>query len=72
MTCLAQGFPRPTYLIKFSNGLTYSTGVDGVVVIDVFESNVNTSYTCIARNSVGEDRWHLNSMLTIFEGKIAT
>lgn len=69
MTCHADGVPKPTYTIKISNGMVYKAGIDGMVVVKDYESIVNASYTCIAKNSVGQDKWHLNGILTVSKGK---
>jgi hypothetical protein len=69
MICLAKGLPQPTYVIKISNGLSFTAGTDGVVIVNHYKSVINTSYTCIAKNSVGRDKWHLNGILIISKGK---
>lgn len=66
--CQADGLPRPTYVIKISNGLFFTAGTDGAIVIDDYKSIMNASYICIARNSVGEDKWRLNGILTLSKG----
>ena len=66
--CLADGLPRPTYVIKISNGLSFTAGIDGAIVIDDYKSIMNASYICIAKNSVGEDKWRLNGILTLSKG----
>ncbi|XP_028402685.1 uncharacterized protein LOC114525507 [Dendronephthya gigantea] len=65
MTCLADGLPKPTYVIKLSNGLSYTADISGVIVIKDYKVIVNTTYVCIAKNSQGEDQWRLNGILTI-------
>jgi hypothetical protein len=67
-TCLAKGLPRPTYIIKFSSGLSFTADIDGVVIINDYKSIVNESYTCIAKNVVGHDKWNLNGILAISKG----
>ena len=66
--CQADGLPRPTYVIKISNGLSFAADIDGAIAIDDYESIMNESYVCIARNSVGEDKWRLNGILTLSKG----
>ena len=70
MTCLADGLPKPTYVIKLSNGLSFTADIHGVIVIKNHKAIGNTTYVCIAKNSQGQDQWRLNGILTFSKGKV--
>ena len=65
LTCLAKGFPPPTYVIKFSSGSYFNADIHGVLIINDCKSVINETFTCIAKNVVGRDQWNLNGMLAI-------
>ena len=68
LTCFAEGFPRPSYVIKISNGLSFKADTNGVIVIKDYLSLANESYSCIAKNTAGYDQWRLNGILTVSKG----
>ena len=60
MTCLADGFPEPSYTFRTSNGTELAQINNGVVMISNYSSTLNESYTCIAKNKLGEVERRLN------------
>ena len=59
MTCVADGFPEPSYTFHTSNGTELAQINNGVVIISNYSSSLNESYTCIAKNKLGEDERRL-------------
>ena len=59
LTCLADGFPQPSYTFRTSNGTELAQINNGVVMISNYSSTLNESYTCIAKNKFGEDERRL-------------
>ena len=60
LTCVANGFPEPSYTFRTSNGTELAQINNGVVIISNYSSTLNESYTCIAKNKLGEVERRLN------------
>lgn len=60
LTCLADGFPEPSYTFLTSKGTELAQINNGVVIIRNYSSTFNESYTCIAKNKLGGDEQRLN------------
>ena len=54
LTCVADGSPEPSYTFRTSNGTELAQINNGVVIISNYSSTLNESYTCIAKNKLGE------------------
>ena len=60
LVCLAHGLPEPSYVIDIFDGMELTNVFNGVVIIENCSSILNATYTCIAKNNLGQDERQLN------------